>query len=45
MLQGLPKKYDPNKLLKAFKKFTCNGTYADDEEMSPTIQLQGDQVV
>jgi len=43
-LQGLPKEYDPKKLLKAFKKeFACNGTLVDDEEMGQIIQLQGDQ--
>ncbi|KAG1756556.1 translation initiation factor SUI1 [Suillus paluster] len=43
-LQGLPKEYDPKKLLKAFKKeFACNGTLVDDEEMGQVIQLQGDQ--
>lgn len=43
-LQGLPKEYDPKKLLKAFKKeFACNGTVVDDEEMGEVIQLQGDQ--
>ncbi|KAG8933546.1 Eukaryotic translation initiation factor eIF-1 [Tulasnella sp. 419] len=43
-LQGLPKEYDPKKLLKAFKKeFACNGTVVDDEEAGQVIQLQGDQ--
>ncbi|KAF8212380.1 eukaryotic translation initiation factor 1 [Mycena galopus ATCC 62051] len=43
-LQGLPKQYDPKKLLKAFKKeFACNGTLVDDEKMGQVIQLQGDQ--
>ena len=43
-LQGLPKEYDPKKLLKAFKKeFACNGTLVDDEELGQVIQLQGDQ--
>ncbi|KAI6109588.1 eukaryotic translation initiation factor 1 [Pisolithus croceorrhizus] len=43
-LQGLPKEYDPKKLLKAFKKeFACNGTVVEDEEMGEVIQLQGDQ--
>ncbi|EIN07430.1 eukaryotic translation initiation factor 1 [Punctularia strigosozonata HHB-11173 SS5] len=43
-LQGLPKEYDPKKLLKAFKKeFACNGTLVEDEEMGQVIQLQGDQ--
>jgi len=43
-LQGLPKEYDPKKLLKAFKKeFACNGTIVDDEELGQVIQLQGDQ--
>jgi len=31
-LQGLPKQYDPKKLLKAFKEFACNGTLVDAEE-------------
>ncbi|EIW85050.1 eukaryotic translation initiation factor SUI1 [Coniophora puteana RWD-64-598 SS2] len=45
-LQGLPKEYDPKKLLKAFKKeFACNGTLVEDEEMGQVIQLQGDQRV
>ncbi|KAN0077041.1 Translation initiation factor SUI1 [Tylopilus felleus] len=45
-LQGLPKEYDPKKLLKAFKKeFACNGNLVDDEEMGKVIQLQGDQRV
>ncbi|KAF5365783.1 hypothetical protein D9758_003264 [Tetrapyrgos nigripes] len=43
-LQGLPKQYDPKKLIKAFKKeFACNGTLVDDEKMGQVIQLQGDQ--
>jgi len=43
-LQGLPKEYDPKKLLKAFKKeFACNGTLVEDEELGQVIQLQGDQ--
>ncbi|KIY50999.1 eukaryotic translation initiation factor 1 [Fistulina hepatica ATCC 64428] len=43
-LQGLPKEYDPKKLLKAFKKeFACNGTLVEDEKMGQVIQLQGDQ--
>ncbi|KAL4067853.1 eukaryotic translation initiation factor 1 [Scleroderma citrinum] len=45
-LQGLPKEYDPKKLLKAFKKeFACNGTVVEDTEMGEVIQLQGDQRV
>ncbi|GAA6000360.1 translation initiation factor eIF1 [Rhodotorula paludigena] len=43
-LQGLPKEYDPKKLLKAFKKeFACNGSIVDDATMGQVIQLQGDQ--
>jgi len=43
-LQGLPKQYDPKKVLKAFKKeFACNGTVVDDVEAGQVIQLQGDQ--
>ncbi|KAF5358439.1 hypothetical protein D9756_001921 [Leucocoprinus leucothites] len=43
-LQGLPKQYDPKKLLKAFKKeFACNGTLVDDDKLGQVIQLQGDQ--
>ncbi|KZT58980.1 eukaryotic translation initiation factor 1 [Calocera cornea HHB12733] len=43
-LSGLPKQYDPKKLLKAFKKeFACNGTVVADEEAGEVIQLQGDQ--
>ncbi|ORY62872.1 translation initiation factor SUI1 [Leucosporidium creatinivorum] len=43
-LQGVPKAYDPKKLLKAFKKeFACNGSIVEDDEMGQVIQLQGDQ--
>ncbi|GAA5940850.1 hypothetical protein JCM10213_007982, partial [Rhodosporidiobolus nylandii] len=43
-LQGVPKEYDPKKLLKAFKKeFACNGSIEEHEEMGKIIQLQGDQ--
>ncbi|CED84275.1 Translation initiation factor 1 (eIF-1/SUI1) [Phaffia rhodozyma] len=43
-LQGLDKKFDPKKILKAFKKeFACNGTVVEDEEAGQVIQLQGDQ--
>lgn len=43
-IQGLPKKYDYNKVLKALKKdFCCNGTVVDDPELGNVIQLQGDQ--
>ncbi|KAG0176985.1 Eukaryotic translation initiation factor eIF-1 [Apophysomyces sp. BC1034] len=42
--QGLPKKYDHKKLLKAFKKeFACNGTLVDDDELGEVLQLSGDQ--
>jgi translation initiation factor 1 len=42
-VQGLPKTFDPKKVLKAFKKdFACNGTIVDDEELGEVIQLQGD---
>ncbi|KAL7411488.1 translation initiation factor SUI1, partial [Mrakia frigida] len=43
-LQGLPKEFDPKKILKAFKKeFACNGTVVEDDESGQVIQLQGDQ--
>lgn len=43
-VQGLPKKFDPAKILKVIKKkFACNGTTVKDAEMGEVIQLQGDQ--
>jgi len=43
-VQGLPKRYDPKKILKVIKKkFACNGTIVVDTEMGEVIQLQGDQ--
>ncbi|KAJ5864428.1 uncharacterized protein N7529_006344 [Penicillium soppii] len=43
-VQGLPKRFDQKKILKAIKKkFACNGTIIDDTEMGEVIQLQGDQ--
>lgn len=43
-IQGLPKDFDPKKVLKAAKKeFACNGSVVEDEEYGSVIQLQGDQ--
>ncbi|PFH52412.1 hypothetical protein AMATHDRAFT_2147 [Amanita thiersii Skay4041] len=43
-LQGLPRKYDAKKILKALKKdFACNGTVIEDATLGDIIQLQGDQ--
>lgn len=43
-VQGLPAKYDYNRILKALKKeFCCNGTVVEDGETGKVIQLQGDQ--
>ncbi|KAI5464321.1 translation initiation factor SUI1 [Mariannaea sp. PMI_226] len=43
-VQGLPTKYDRKKILKVIKKkFACNGTIVNDDEMGEVIQLQGDQ--
>ncbi|KAL8675256.1 MAG: hypothetical protein Q9168_000377 [Polycauliona sp. 1 TL-2023] len=43
-VQGLPKKFDQKKILKVIKKkFACNGTIVNDNEMGEVIQLQGDQ--
>jgi len=43
-IQGLPKEFDPKKVLKAAKKeFACNGSVVEDEEYGSVIQLQGDQ--
>ena len=43
-IQGLaPLNFDCKKLCKAFKKkFNCNGTVVEDEELGEIIQLQGD---
>lgn len=43
-IQGLPKKFDPKKILKSLRrKFACNGNVVDDPKMGEVIQLQGDQ--
>lgn len=43
-VQGLPKKFDQQKILKVIKKkFACNGTIVSDEALGQVIQLQGDQ--
>merc|ERR1712023_501298 len=43
-VQGLPKKLDFKRIIRAFKKsFACNGTPVEDEELGRVIQLQGDQ--
>uniref|UniRef100_A0A2K6S242 SUI1 domain-containing protein n=1 Tax=Saimiri boliviensis boliviensis TaxID=39432 RepID=A0A2K6S242_SAIBB len=36
--------YDKKKLVKAFKKFACNGTIIEHPEHGEVIQLQGDQL-
>lgn len=43
-VEGLPKEFDPKKVLKAFKKdFACNGSIVQEEESGQEIiQLQGD---
>mmetsp|Transcript_24428 Transcript_24428/g.27082 ORF Transcript_24428/g.27082 Transcript_24428/m.27082 type:complete len:117 (-) Transcript_24428:25-375(-) len=41
--QGLPDSAPFTKLLKGFKKkFCCNGTIVEDEDLGKVIQLQGD---
>ncbi|KAK5998923.1 Eukaryotic translation initiation factor eIF-1 [Cladobotryum mycophilum] len=43
-IAGIPKKFDPKKILKEVKKkFACNGSIVDDVEAGQVIQLQGDQ--
>ncbi|KAA8491798.1 Protein translation factor SUI1-like [Porphyridium purpureum] len=43
-IQGLDKKLDLEKLMKAFKKeFCCNGNVVEDATLGRVIQLQGDQ--
>jgi len=43
-VQGLPVKFSRKKILTVVKKkFACNGTIVNDEEMGEVIQLQGDQ--
>lgn len=43
-VQGLPKKFDQQKILKVIKKkFACNGTIVSDPALGEVIQLQGDQ--
>lgn len=43
-VEGLPKQFDPKRVLKIFKKdFACNGNIvANEEDGSEIIQLQGD---
>ena len=43
-IQGLPKIFDQERILRALKKqFHCNGNVVEDAEMGQVIQLQGDQ--
>lgn len=43
-VQGLPREIEKKILLKSFKKrFACNGTIVQDEDLGEIIQLQGDQ--
>jgi len=43
-VQGLPKEYDPKRILKTLKKdFATNGTIVEDKDLGEVIQLQGDQ--
>lgn len=45
-VQGLPKEYDPKRILKNLKKeFATNGTIVEDKDLGEVIQLQGDQRV
>jgi len=45
-VQGLPKEYDPKRILKTLKKdFATNGTIVEDKDLGEVIQLQGDQRV
>nr|XP_036583548.1 translation initiation factor [Colletotrichum truncatum]KAF6792591.1 translation initiation factor [Colletotrichum truncatum] len=41
-IQGLPKRFDQKKILKVIKKkFACNGTIVEDQDLGEVIQLQG----
>uniref|UniRef100_A0A8C9LIE5 SUI1 domain-containing protein n=1 Tax=Piliocolobus tephrosceles TaxID=591936 RepID=A0A8C9LIE5_9PRIM len=42
-VQGIADDYDKKKLVKAFKKFACNGTVIEHPEYGEAIQLQDDQ--
>ncbi|KAK6353404.1 Eukaryotic translation initiation factor eIF-1 [Orbilia brochopaga] len=43
-VQGLPKDYDPKRILKVLKKeFATNGNVVIDDELGEVIQFQGDQ--
>ncbi|KAJ4833028.1 hypothetical protein Tsubulata_010656 [Turnera subulata] len=43
-VQGLPKEFSYDKILKSLKKeFCCNGNVVQDKELGKIIQLQGDQ--
>ncbi|XP_058286483.1 eukaryotic translation initiation factor 1-like [Hylobates moloch] len=42
-VQRIADDYDKKKLVKAFKKFTCNGTVIEHPEYGEVIQPQGDQ--
>lgn len=43
-VQGLPKNFDPKRILKTLKKeFSTNGNIVTDEHMGEVIQMQGDQ--
>lgn len=43
-IQGLPKEFDPKKILKVAKKeYATNGSIVNDTELGEVIQLQGDQ--
>ena len=43
-VQGLNPSYDFKKVLQEFrKKFNCNGTIVQDDELGEVIQIQGDQ--
>jgi translation initiation factor 1 len=45
-VQGLPKEYDPKRILRTLKKdFATNGTIVEDKDLGEVIQLQGDQRV
>ncbi|RUS14045.1 translation initiation factor SUI1 [Endogone sp. FLAS-F59071] len=43
-VQGIPKEFNLDKMLSALKKkFACNGTVINDEELGKVLQLTGDQ--
>uniref|UniRef100_A0A8D2G5A7 SUI1 domain-containing protein n=1 Tax=Theropithecus gelada TaxID=9565 RepID=A0A8D2G5A7_THEGE len=42
-VQGIADDYDKKKLVKAFKKFACNGTVIEHPEYGEAIKLQDDQ--